>query len=1023
MLTKELPSKSRSRMLLITTVLILAHMSIPGIAESSSAPTHPPFGVNGDWDYVDLVKTTVWSPNSKGLITYDTNGWPTSDVGATTFVDARHNMAWNGPDWVGINPVVAGNYYLSFTGQAVISVKTEAGNVGAYVDGKTYNPTTNQTTAFLVLKPGYFLLQLTLTKTKRQPTDMPGTGFTNAVLLPPGYPPDTTQVFTTETLNAYKIPIAAVRVPDGMNDYCFDDNDSLGNCFDGSQITPTKWADRVLPTDAVQGGLASKNSNGRHSHGQAWEYIIMFANAIHRDIWINIPINADDEYVSNLAALLKNGDEFTPGLDPGLHVYVEYSNEVWNGGYLGQYVVNQNYAQQNGFDINSPDFYYTGLQEQYVMRQIQIAKIFEGVWGENSLNNQIRMVAQWQYTTETQFQRVLEWAENKFKQPPSKYLYGIGEAAYYNPSYSINVPLPNSQGQTYTLGYPNADSVNNLFNYMWTGSDLTRQDFIGWKAVATYFGLKETAYEAGPSLLDGVGATAARDPRMAPSEVHHFLDNWYAVGGDVANYTSMRGGVGAGLSGSWFLVEYFNQTHTPRMDGALQIMASPEPAYTAGHVLPWSPGQKVQIDPSQRVPDEFSNPPAPGSGLNQGIHSWDGYYDEALYLLRGTGTGRYLISLFGHTDDSTALTKIKVDDHLLTTLTLPVGTDGWSTPVSVQLTPGFHTLLLEAAGGADGAQSHLPAGTGTIQIMLAAGSCNPVVPSAPTNVSTSVATVNSDQVALLWAPETTAQSYNVKRSPQSGGPYTTVGRTTNNMYTDNVPSGKPFYYVITAVNAVGESALSQQTLGEATAPHAPDAPTGLTAQGAAGDGPPWLSVGSEVKLSWKSVPDAVAYNIYISTTSGGFSLGNPETTLLGTEFLDYGEPYSSDLGPNPPGQTFYYAVTAVNTYGESQFSSEATVTPIENIPPAPTGLTASTGNGQVNLKWEPVFGETPSLNAQYNVKRSTKPEGPYSLISSVASPNFIDITAVRGTEYYYVISAVKSVGESPNSSEVSGEAH
>jgi hypothetical protein len=37
-----------------------------------------------------------------------------------------------------------------------------------------------------------------------------------------------------------------------------------------------------------------------------------------------IPAEADDNYVAQLASLMHNT------LDPSLHVYTEYSNEVWN---------------------------------------------------------------------------------------------------------------------------------------------------------------------------------------------------------------------------------------------------------------------------------------------------------------------------------------------------------------------------------------------------------------------------------------------------------------------------------------------------------------------------------------------------------------------------------------------------------------------------------------------------------------------------------------------------------------------
>jgi fibronectin type 3 domain-containing protein len=965
------------------------------------------------------MKTVGYSAPANGNLTYDVNGWPTSDIGATTIIDARHNMAWDGPDWVGVNPVVAGTYHLSFTGQATITVNTEIGtSIGVSVQNQVYNAESNQTTAELVLQPGYFLFQLALTNTKRQPTDTPGTGFTDARLIPPGYDPDTTDVFTKATLQAYQIPIAANRVPDGMNDYCSTYPDSLGNCFidAAGDFAPAKWADRVLVTDAFQGGLPAKNMNGHTSHGQAWEYIIMFANATHHDLWINVPVNADDDYVTQLATLLKNGNAYTPGLDRDLHIYVEYANEVWNPGY-NNYTINSVYAQQQqGFNPNDPDFYYTELPEQYVLRTIQIAKIFENVWGKDAINNQIRPVALWQYTNETTFQRVFEWVEAKINEPVKKYLYGVGQAAYYNPYYNINVPQPGNPGNTYPLEYPNASSVDNLFNVMWTGSDQVRRDFIGWKAVAAYFGLKEVAYEGGPSLMDGVGATAARDPRITLSEVHHFLDNWFAIGGDVVNYTSMRGGIGAGLSGSWFLLEYYDHPDTPRMRGAVDILNSPQPALTAGHVLPWKPGQEVGIDPSQRVPDPWSNENTPGSGLDQGIHSWDGLYDEALYLLRATGGGTFNIWLYGDADDTTVQEQIKVDDKLLGTVTFPVGTPEWSTPVSVNLTSGFHTLLLTPTGGTDGAQVHFPAGSGVIQIARVTGFGESIVPAAPTNVTTTAA---SGQVTVQWAPQTTAQRYTVKRGTHSGGPYKTVGTTTDTTYIDLVENGKPYYYVITALNAAGESALSAQIPGEATPTEAPSAPSGLTAQAAAGDGA--FLGGGEALLSWSPVPGAVAYNIYSSSTNGGFTPGSPYWTVLGTQFLDAGEAFSWLGGPNPPGTTYYYAVSAVNTYGEGPLSAQVSVNPVENVPPTPTGLVAKAEGNHVFLSWNPVFGMTPSFGPQYNVKRSTTSGGPYVTISSIASPNFIDIAVADGKKYYYVVSAVKSVGESPNSSEVSAE--
>ncbi|MGH8022355.1 MAG: hypothetical protein ACRED1_02150, partial [Limisphaerales bacterium] len=85
-----------------------------------------------------------------------------------------------------------------------------------------------------------------------------------------------------------------------------------------------------------------------------------------------------------------------------------------------------------------------------------------------------------------------------------------------------------------------------------------------------------------------------------------------------------------------------------------------------------------------------------------------------------------------------------------------------------------------------------------------------------------------------------------------------------------------------------------------------------------------------------------------------------------------------------------------------------------SAPPPPTGLVATSGNGQVPLNWNAALGAT-----GYNVKRSTTDGGPYSVIGSSATNNSTDNTVVNGTTYFYVVSATNSLGESPDSAQVS----
>jgi len=84
-----------------------------------------------------------------------------------------------------------------------------------------------------------------------------------------------------------------------------------------------------------------------------------------------------------------------------------------------------------------------------------------------------------------------------------------------------------------------------------------------------------------------------------------------------------------------------------------------------------------------------------------------------------------------------------------------------------------------------------------------------------------------------------------------------------------------------------------------------------------------------------------------------------------------------------------------------------------NPPSAPTGLTASAANAQVNLTWNASSGAT-----AYYVKRSTTSGGPYTQIATPAATSYADNSVTNGTKYYYVVAAYNSYGQSANSAEV-----
>jgi fibronectin type 3 domain-containing protein len=145
--------------------------------------------------------------------------------------------------------------------------------------------------------------------------------------------------------------------------------------------------------------------------------------------------------------------------------------------------------------------------------------------------------------------------------------------------------------------------------------------------------------------------------------------------------------------------------------------------------------------------------------------------------------------------------------------------------------------------------------------------------------------------------------------------------------------------------------------------------------------------------------------MYRSTTNGG-PYAKIASGIVSTNTTDTGV---------TNGTTYYYVVTAVNTNGESGYSSQASATPQVPLPLPPTNLSANAGNAQVSLTWTASPGA-----ASYNMYRSTTNGGPYAKIASgIVSTNTTDTGVTNGTTYYYVVTAVNTGGESGYSGQAS----
>ena len=265
-------------------------------------------------------------------------------------------------------------------------------------------------------------------------------------------------------------------------------------------------------------------------------------------------------------------------------------------------------------------------------------------------------------------------------------------------------------------------------------------------------------------------------------------------------------------------------------------------------------------------------------------------------------------------------------------------------------------------------------------------------PAAPTGLTTTAANA---QVNLAWGASATATGYYVKRSTTTGTEAQIAAVSTTSYADNNVTNGTKYFYAVSAYNSYGASANSAEVNATPVAPPPPSAPTGLVAT--AGN--------AQVMLTWNASTGATSYHVKRSTTNGsGYAqVGAPTTTTFTDPGLTNGTPY-------------YYVVTAVNSAGESGPSSQVNATPVAPAqpPPAPTGLTAAAGNGQVNLNWNASTGAT-----SYHVKRSTTNGSGYAQVGAPTTTSFNDPGLTNNTTYYYVVTALNSAGESGNSGQAS----
>lgn len=276
---------------------------------------------------------------------------------------------------------------------------------------------------------------------------------------------------------------------------------------------------------------------------------------------------------------------------------------------------------------------------------------------------------------------------------------------------------------------------------------------------------------------------------------------------------------------------------------------------------------------------------------------------------------------------------------------------------------------------------------------------------APAAPVLSVGATGNASVPLSWTTPANGGSaitgYKVYRGTASAGETLYASLGVVNTYTDtSATNGTTWYYQVTAVNAVGESARSNEV--SATPTWSPTAPQNLSGAGAGSN---------SVNLTWTAPASnngsAIQYyNVYRGTTSGGETLTASSTV---TSFTNSGL---------TAGTLYYYQVSAKNGVGEGPKSNEISI----GSPAAPS-LSQIPGNLQVALSWTIPSTNNGGAITSYKVYRGIT-SGGETLVASGGCSALGNVTSctdsglTNGTTYYYQVSAVNAVGEGARPPEI-----
>ena len=583
--------------------------------------------------FADVMKTSrEWrTPGNYGagdLVSVDENGWPTTDAEA---------IIWHGID------AMNGTYYLE--GECATSPVISMGFGKATLENYKYAD--GKFSANLIYSSTDRVgLLLTFRNTEG--------GIRNVKLMRPktvgsSFPYSTTTLFTTQAkklVENFKV-IRFMWAIDAWNG-----------------PWQVSWVDRVQPDYCSYSRNSNTENIGWAGTGMPWEVAIQFCNETGKDMWLNMPLGADDDYIRQLATLVRDRYTVSNG-----KVYWEYSNEAtWDSsGVCSSYLQSKGLEEAASGDVLDYDGVSTDQNilsaRYYAKRAAEMSVIWRDVWGDSDMMTRIRPVASGQLTYDSELIWGLEFIHNWFNNgdgdhvsdphPVSYYFYGCGGSHYTGDS-----PDALTSGVTEIEMFEKYEEEE--------------------ACLAKIFGLKRCAYEGGV----WTNANDYLSPRITEAMIrYHAL--WDKYDGDLFVYYVTTGGEEDGTALGFTLSAF--DLKTRKFDALARILGKQKEDPSAGPMVPCSiPGADFSVS---SVPWEH---PAPAEQVTRGsveLNEWSTFRG---YLFRVAKRARYTITL-SFKDTTDALMEIMVDGELVAKETL----SGSHASFSVLLDPGLHGVRIK----------------------------------------------------------------------------------------------------------------------------------------------------------------------------------------------------------------------------------------------------------------------------------------------------------------------------------------